>query len=338
MRPAPERLARDRSNRHRPPLAVPERDERVFGVSIRDSRDAQAGTRVSVCASEMEKTETSAVSAPQTVAHSLRGIPRTKTVWELLRNAARHRYVLQNFVARDLRVKYRGSFLGYMWSLLEPLSLVGVYYFVFVLIARRGGPDYPLVVALGILPYTFFSSVVTGGAGALTSNRSLIRRVFIPRELFVVGHVGSQLAVFGFSLLAVVPLLFVYGQMPGWRIVLLPLAILLLTLLATGLALSLACANVLYRDVTYVLRVVLRVVFYASPVIYPLSLVPERLRSWYLLNPLATLLSMTRTALTDAPLEVPLPFAGLAVGLCLGAFALGAAVFTRWQSRAVKYL
>ncbi|MEM6371041.1 MAG: ABC transporter permease, partial [Myxococcota bacterium] len=247
-------------------------------------------------------------------------------MWELLRNAARHRYVLQNFVARDLRVKYRGSFLGYLWSLLEPLSLVGIYYFVFVLIARRGGPDYPLVVALGILPYTFFSSVITGGAGALTSNRSLIRRVFVPRELFVLGHVGSQLAVFAFSLLAVVPLLFVYGQVPGWRLILLPLSILLLTLLATGVALGLACANVLYRDVTYVLRVLLRVVFYASPVIYPLSLVPERLQVWYLLNPLATLLTMLRSACTNAPFEVPLHFAGLALAVSVGAFTAGAAV------------
>lgn len=267
-----------------------------------------------------------------------RGNPRSIAVWELLRNAAQHRFVLENFVARDLRVKYRGSVLGYLWSLLEPLSLVGVYYFVFVLIARRGGPDYPLVVALGILPYSFFSNVVTGGAGALTSNRSLIRRVFIPRELFVLGHVGSQMAVFGLSLLSVVPLLFVYGQLPGWRLVLLPLAIVLLTLLATGIALGLACANVLYRDVTYVLRVLLRVVFYASPVIYPLSLVPDRLLGWYLLNPLATLLTMIRTAVTGSTLGFEPVYVGYAGLLSVGCFVAGSTIFARWQNRAVKFL
>lgn len=259
-------------------------------------------------------------------------------MWDLLRNAARHRFVLENFVARDLRVKYRGSVLGYFWSLLEPLSLVGVYYFVFVLIARRGGPEYPLVVALGILPYSFFSNVVTGGAAALTKNRSLIRRVYIPRELFVLGHVGSQMAVFGLSLLSVIPLLFVYGQIPGWRLLLLPVAILILTLLASGIALGLACANVLYRDVTYVLRVLLRVVFYASPVIYPLTLVPDRLRGLYLLNPLATLITVIRVAFTGGELAVdPLHLAYAAI-VSLGCFVGGSTIFARWQDRAVKFL
>lgn len=256
----------------------------------------------------------------------------------LFRNAWRHHFVLQNFVSRDLKVKYRGTFLGYLWSLLEPLSLVVIYYFVFVVIAGRGGPDYPLVVMLGILPYGYFSSVVTGGSTALTQNRGLIRRVYLPRELFILGHLGSQTAVLVFSLGAVVPFLWIYGIWPGWRIVWLVPAIGLIGLMSTGLALALSCANVLYRDVGYVLRVVLRLGFYGSPVIYPIELVPDRILDLYALNPMATFLTMVRSAFTNAPLPMSAAHVGGAVAVSLVTFAVGAQLFQRWQNRAVKYL
>ena len=139
------------------------------------------------------------------------------------RTVVRHHHVLVNFVLRDLKVKYRGTVLGYLWSLLEPLSLVLIYWFVFVVIARRGGPDYPLVVILGVLPFQFFNTVVASGAASLTANASLIRRVWLPRELFVIGTALSSLVVLGLSLLVCVPFLLLYqvadrtalGRPPG---------------------------------------------------------------------------------------------------------------------------
>ncbi len=257
---------------------------------------------------------------------------------QLFKNAYRYQFVLWNFVARDLKVKYRGALFGYLWSLLEPLSLVLIYYFVFVVIARRGGPDYPLIVILGILPYGFFSTVVTGGANALTGNRGLIRRVYLPRELFVLGHLGSQFVVLLLSLLAVVPFMVAYGVTPGWRIVMLLPALVLLATMASGLALVLSCVNVLYRDVGYILRVTLRLGFYASPVIYPLALVPEHLMPLYALNPLVLLLSMVRSSFTNDPLNLPVPQTIVAVIVSLATFAIGATLFQRWERKAVKYL
>lgn len=256
----------------------------------------------------------------------------------LIRHALEHPYVLRNFIARDLKVKYRGTVLGYLWSLLEPMSLVLVYYFVFVIIAQRGGPTYPLTVILGVLPYTFFSSVVTGGAGALYANRGLIRRVYLPRELFVLGHLGSQLVVLLLSLLAVIPFLIAYRVVPDGRVLLLLPALVGLAALAAGLALVLCCANVLYRDVGYLLRVVLRLGFYASPVIYPLALVPEDIRGWYLLNPVAVWITMIRSGLTAEPIHIPMGPLALSFGIGLGVLLAGAALFQRWQARAVKYL
>ena len=253
-----------------------------------------------------------------------------------------HRFVLQNFITRDLKVKYRGTAFGYVWSLLEPLSLVLVYYFVFEVIARRGGEGYPLVVALGVFSYNFMSALVQAGAAALVSNASLIRRVYLPREIFVFSQVGSNVVMFGLNLVAVVPFMLYYQVVPGWRIVLLPLAALMMTLFATGIALVAACANAVYRDVGYVIRVVVRLFFYGAPTIYPLSMVKNALSpavyELYLLNPVTVYIALTR----DAVMNQPFPFEArhvLVAGLfAVASFVLGLSVFTRWEKRAVKYL
>lgn len=259
-------------------------------------------------------------------------------VLSLARTAWRHRTVLVHFVLRDLRVKYRGTVFGYLWSLLEPLSLVLIYWFVFVVVARRGGPDYPLVVVLGVLPYQLFSQIVQGGAASLVGNAALIRRVYLPRELFVLGLVGSATATFLLSLIAVVPFLVLFGASPGWGLWLAPLGLLGLLALATGLALGLACLNAVYRDVGYVLRVLTRLAFYASPVIYPVAMVPEALRAAYLLNPLALYLNLLRSGVMGFAPALG-PFEALwAAGWAVGAFLVGVWAFRRWEAEAVKFL
>lgn len=254
------------------------------------------------------------------------------------RNLVRHHHVLSNFVLRDLKVKYRGTALGYFWSLLEPLSLVLIYWFVFVVIARRGGPDYPLVVILGVLPFQFFNLVVASGASALTANASLIRRVWLPRELFVIGTVLSNLAVLGLSLLVCIPFLFFYGIPMGMRLVGLPAGLLLLSAFATGLALALAAPSAIYRDLGYVLRVVLRLAFYASPVIYSLDMVPESIQGWYLLNPLAIYLTAIRNGVMNQP--AGFSFVAWLWGAAVSGFTLlaGAHLFRRYEAQAVKFL
>lgn len=257
---------------------------------------------------------------------------------ELWRHVTGHHHVLTNFVLRDLKVKYRGTVFGYLWSLLEPLSLVGIYWFVFVVIARRGGPDYPLVVILGVLPYQFFNMVVSAGSTALSSNASLIRRVYLPRELFVVASMISNLVVLGLSLLVCVPFLVAYQVPLGSRLLILPVALIALTSFATGIALVLACAHALYRDVGYVLRVVLRLLFYGSPVIYAVDMVPERLRDVYLLNPVAVYLSAVRSAVMNQALPFGVLHGLIAIVAAGLSLYLGAAFFQRYERQAVKFL
>ena len=256
----------------------------------------------------------------------------------LLQHATKHRYVLANFVNRDLKVKYRGTLFGYLWSLLEPMSLVGIYYFVFVVIAQRGGHDYALVVILGVLPWTFFSAVVMGGANALRTNAGLVRKVQLPREVYVLAGASSAFVFLLLNMVSVIPFLFIFKVTPGLSIVLWPVAIAMLAVMSTGIALVAACANVVYRDVEYLISVVLRIGFYFSAVIYPVTMVPEQFRFLYLFNPVALCLSMARSAVMNSPAPYELVHVVSATVFALVAIAGGTVFFKRWENRAVKFL
>ncbi len=256
----------------------------------------------------------------------------------LLRHIREHRYVIANFVARDLKVKYRGTVLGYLWSLLEPLALVGIYYFIFTVIAHRGQPDFVLVVILGLMPWTYFSSVVNGSATALRSNAGLVRSIPIPRDVYVVAASASNLVVLLLNMLAVIPFLLFYRVVPGTSVILWPVAILLITMLAVGIGLVASCANVVFKDVGYLLGVLLRMGMYFSAAIYPISMVPADMRFWFLFNPLAVCLSMARSAV----LHKPMPFGTVhlvsAATIAFMTCWMGSAIFFRWERKAVKYL
>lgn len=251
----------------------------------------------------------------------------------------KYRYVLRNFIISDLKSKYRGSIAGYFWTLLEPLALVLTYYFLFTIIANVKQRAYPLALLVGVLPWTYFANLVSAGTTSLTGNAPLIQKVYLPREIFLLSQVGSNLVVFVLSMLVVVPFLFYYRIFPDpGYLALIPVATLMITLLGYGLGLILACLNVLYRDVGYLVRVTLRLALYLSPVIYTVEMVPERFREWYLANPMAIWISLFRSGLLrEVPMFEPWHLA-TAVLVSLAVFFCGAALFARWNPRVVKFL
>jgi lipopolysaccharide transport system permease protein len=251
----------------------------------------------------------------------------------------KYRHVLLNFIASDLKAKYRGSIAGYFWTLLEPLALVLTYYFLFTVIANVHRKAYPLSLLVGVLPWTYFASVVQSGAVSLTANTGLIQKVYLPRQIFLLSQVGSSVVVFLLSMLVVVPFLVYYRIAPNPTFVLLlPLAILMITAVAYGLGLVMACLNVLYRDVGYIIRVLLRLGLYLSPVIYTLDMVPEQFRDLYLLNPVSVCISLFRLGLLDETNLLEPWHVGAAIATCAIVFFGGSALFSRWEARVVKYL
>lgn len=250
-----------------------------------------------------------------------------------------HREILRNFVARGLKVKYHQSFLGYLWSLIEPLTYMAVYYFIFIILAGRPEPVYPLLILLGVLTWRLFSGLVQELSQVLVKNAGLIKRVYFPREVFIFASAGYHVAAYALSLLVVVPLLFYFRLVPTWRLAGLPLAALLALLLAIGIGFAASCLHARARDTGEIVRLLVQVGFWFSPIIYTLDRVPAAWRDPYLLaNPMAVVITLVRAAVTGQPSGLAPYHLIWAAVLAVAFFVAGAAVFRRWEGKAVKYL
>ncbi|RZU72952.1 ABC-2 type transport system permease protein [Micromonospora kangleipakensis] len=210
---------------------------------------------------------------------------------------------LRILVKRDLAVKYQQSVLGYLWSLIEPLGMGAIYWFVFGVLysgaTRRHLGDaagsYPLFLVTGIFAWMWASSAMNEATNALTGQARLITTMNVPRQVFPIGRVTGRFAEYAAGLPILVGIAAVYaahGKIhPGWSLLALPLAVAVQLVLLVGIALLLSAWNVLMRDIERFMRLIIRVLFYATPIIYPLSLVrdsgmPTWVKLAYELNPL----------------------------------------------------
>ncbi len=204
----------------------------------------------------------------------------------------RHRGLLATLVARELKARYRGSFLGFAWSLVNPLLLLAVYSFVFgaVLGARMKGVDpYAVFLVCGLFPWLWVSSSLLDGVVSLSANAALIRKAVFPVRILPVVSVLSNLVHFGLALPVVVVAILVaryYGYERGdlWAL-LLPAVVILQLLLLSGMAMALAALNVHFKDTRDLTSNFLTLLFFMAPILYPLAAIPERFQLLIRLNP-----------------------------------------------------
>ena len=239
-----------------------------------------------------------APSVPRPRAH-LTIKPRSRWVPVNLRELWQFRDLLRSFAARDITLRYRQTALGVTWAVLQPLIAAAIFAFVFGRVAKlpSDGVPYLVFAFAGLLAWTAFSSTVTKGSASLVGNVGMVSKVFFPRMLLPLSVLGSTLLDFAVSAVVLAVLMIVYGIVPTVAIVLLPIWLLLVLMLATGLGFIAAALAVPYRDVQYVLPVLLQFLLYASPVAYSLSAVPARLRPIMEINPLTGLLEAFRWSL-----------------------------------------
>lgn len=210
-----------------------------------------------------------------------------------------YRDLLYNLVARDLKVRYRGSVLGFFWTLLNPLLMMAVFTLVFRVMTRREIDNFPQFALLGLLSWNFLAGSLVGAMHSITSNGSLINKVYFPREVLPLSVVIANLVNFLLTLPVYFALAIVLrSPPPGQNIIFLPAIILLQVMFVAGLALILAALNVLFRDTGAFLEVGLLAWFFLTPVFYQLELLPNPsllgLDVWrwvYILNPMATIIT-----------------------------------------------
>lgn len=215
----------------------------------------------------------------------------------------RQRALFVNFFRRELVSRYLGSVSGLAWAFLHPLALLGVYHFVFTTVFRAGpmnGKSFLLFVAIALWPWLAAQEALQRGTVSIGGYAGLIRKVAFPHELVVYASVAATLGLQFAGYLAVLVVLFVFGE--PVRFAGLPLAILLwlvMGLAVTGVALALSSLQVFIRDIEHILLPVLMILMYLTPILYPLSLVPERVRPWVAANPFGYLVDRLRDALLE---------------------------------------
>ncbi|YAL82545.1 ABC transporter permease [Dermacoccaceae bacterium W4C1] len=274
---------------------------------------------------------------------------RIERIWQ-------DRKVLEILVRRDLRVRYARSVLGYLWTLIDPLSQALVYWFVFgLLMARSDAAGLPFIIYLiaGILCWQWFNNCVNETARAITAERALVRSTGLPRELWVIRVVLAKGVEFMLSLpilLIFVIIFMIQGDdvQLNWRIIMIVPAILIQMVMSIGIGLVMAPVTALADDIVRLVRIALRFGFYFTPILYPLSLVESRAAkhealSWVpnvmMLNPFVGITDMYRIGLTDPAVHAQhsvYPSWGFAVLIALFWLVVGMLVFRRLEPAVLK--
>jgi ABC-type polysaccharide/polyol phosphate export permease len=251
-----------------------------------------------------------------------------------LQTLYRHRQLIAALTARDLKARYRGSILGFFWSLANPLLLLGVYTLVFTkFFPQQVVRPYPLFLFAGILPWTFFSAAVLESTTSISSNAGLIKKVMFPAEALPIVVVLSHLVHFGLAipvLLAALVGFTLAGQaIVPTTILLLPVLMLVQTMFVTGIAMVVSSASVLFRDLRDIIANLLQLGFFITPIIYPVDRIDSRpLRALLRLNPMTPF----ATAYQDVVFYGRLPRPSdifLIAAYSLASVALGFFVFDR---------
>jgi ABC-2 type transport system permease protein len=216
---------------------------------------------------------------------------------------AKYRYssiLLKELVVTDFKLRYQGSVLGYLWSLLRPLALFAVLYFVFAKFLRVGAgfPHYAIYLLLGIVLWTFFVEITSGSVAAIVGKGDLIRKINFPKYVIIFASSVSALINLTFNFIVIVIFFLVFGAEPSIKAVfIIPLLLIELFILGLAFAFILSATYVKYRDVGFIWEVILQLGFYATPILYPLTLVPERFLHLIMLNPLAQIIQDARHVL-----------------------------------------
>lgn len=248
-----------------------------------------------------------------------------------------HRELLWQMVAREIKARYKQSILGYFWVILNPFFQILVMTFVFSTIMRiptGANPRIPYIIFLyvGLLPWSLFANAVSSSANSLVGNASLITKVYFPRSIFPIATLLSKIVDFLFASLILIFFMLIFRIPINFNLLWFFPIFLIQQFFTLGLSFFMAAANLFYRDIQYLLGLVLMLWMYLTPIIYPIDIIPARFRFVFQLNPMAVLVNAYRAAILGG--EAP-NLLNLLIALIVSLITLfsGFYLFKKWEGR-----
>ncbi|MEK5490580.1 ABC transporter permease [Paenibacillus sp. FSL R7-0297] len=252
-------------------------------------------------------------------------------------NFWKYKGLLKEFVVRDLKIKYRRSVLGYLWSLLNPLLMMIVMTAVFSSIFKFDIPNFPIYLLSGQILFNFFSEATTVAMSSIIGSGGLIKKVYVPKYIFPLSRVISSFVTLLFSLVAIIIVVIATNVKLTPHVLLFPLPLIYIFIFATGIGLIMSVLAVYFRDMLHLYSVLLSVWMYLTPIIYPISIVPDYVKGIIYANPMYYFVESFR----DLILYNQLPSTQtnlMCIVFSLSAFLIGLLVFYKNQNKFVLHI
>jgi lipopolysaccharide transport system permease protein len=246
------------------------------------------------------------------------------------RNFENYRDLLIVLLGKELKVRYKNKFLGYLWSVANPLASALVYYIAFKVIMRVEIENYPLMLISGLFPWQWFTNSVGASPNLFVGNASIIKKVSFPRNIIPLCTILNHMIHFVMSIPVILLFLFIYRQTPSWEWLYgMPILLATQTLMVYGIALVFSSINLFFRDLERLVAILLNFAFYFTPVLYPLDLIPDKYQSFVWMNPAAPLIISWRELILNGTFDVK--YTAISLTYAIVCFALGNVVYRKLE-------
>ncbi|WP_089161132.1 ABC transporter permease [Caballeronia sordidicola] len=240
-----------------------------------------------------------------------------------------YRYVLAQLISQNLTLRYRRTAVGFLWTLINPLLMIAVSAVVFSLVLRVGLKDYAIFLFSAIIPWNFLNGCIQAGGSSLIANEGLLKKIYVPKQIFPVAASASLLVDSILSTVSLFVIVFALGAKVTTALFFLPVAFLLTGILGISLALIFSIVCVYLRDTSHIITIVMQAVYYMTPIIYPISLVPKQYHIYFQVNPLVYFIGLFRAPIYEGRLPDLHTIGICVVTLCVTSL-IGLALFQRF--------
>ena len=243
----------------------------------------------------------------------------------------RYRDLFYFLVWRDIKVLYAQTVLGFAWAILNPAVQILVFSVIFGKVANidTDGVPYVLFSTVAIIPWTYMSDAMTSASQSLVAGKQILGKIYFPRVLFPLTPILAKLVDFSISLIILVLVMIYYRVAPTWNLLLLPVLVLAMMLVPTGIGMWLAALAIRYRDIKFAMTFLIKLLIYNAPIFYTASVIPANIRFWYALNPIVGVIEGFRSCLLGTPFEWQFIVPGLLTAVLV--FVSGALYFRRME-------